>query len=433
MKNKCTYVFKKGPKKGSVCNIINCLQHGNTGNTSNFSKDREEKVNIILDVVTKRLKKEEDIKTKILNLDTSIDNKVVIVKYYQNLKKLDFNTTEYYKNQIFIDNCLSIPWNKYYKIKDNMKNLYVKEFIEKIKSEFDKEIHGMENVKNEIINYVCKFITNPQSCQNNIALYGCAGVCKTKFITVLSKVLNLPLKIISLGGIRDSSFLLGHHYTYVEATYGSIIQSIVQTKIMNPIIYFDELDKISLTDAGSDIHSVLSNLTDNTLNYRFSDHYFRGINFDLSKIMYVFTFNDISKINKVLLDRLNIIYVENPKDSDKIIILDKHVLPEIKSNITKEKNTLYNLTFDKDCYNVLINYVNNIIDKKMSSGIRECSRILEKILLEINKEILLKTFKLTSTTSTNIDKNTFESYFNKLKSQFLFNSDNDNNFLCMYS
>jgi ATP-dependent Lon protease len=157
--------------------------------------------------------------------------------YYEtflNIKKLDTNTTEYFKTQLYIDQATSKPWNIFFNIREQIGldisssssnslihhmqiRLLIKEFIETIKQEFDKQIYGMENVKNEIINYVYKFITNPLSQRNNIALFGSAGGCKTKFITVLSSVLKLPIKIVSLGGMKDSSYLLGHSQTYQDS------------------------------------------------------------------------------------------------------------------------------------------------------------------------------------------------------------------------
>jgi ATP-dependent Lon protease len=222
---------------------------------------------------------------------------------------------------------------------------------------------------------------------------------------------------VSLAGAKDSSYFLGHNFTYVESNYGVIIQSIIDSKIMNPILYFDELDKVSNSDTGKDIYSVLSNLTDPTVNSKFTDHYFRGIDFDLSKVFYVFTFNDISKIDKVLLDRLNIIYVKTPKKKEKCKILENYCLKDLLSNIGIKNKII----FDSECYSHLVNYTEMIIDTKVSSGIRESIRILEKILLEINKEILCEILpeNMMSNCEIKVSYNTYIKYFNKLKSQFL--------------
>lgn len=430
----CKYIFKKGDKKGINCGIINCCKHQLKLKKPHktIKKLIQPVNNQIVDnleqIIKKQILTNDNIKHKILNLDTNIENKTVIMKHYNSLCKLDTNTTEYYKHRSYVDYSLNVPWNKYYNINDQInkqdtQSHQVKDFVESIKKEFDKYIYGMDNVKNEIINYICKFISNPNSQKNNLALYGSAGVCKTKFVKILSQILNLPVRIIPLGGVKDSSFFMGHNFTYVESNYGIIMQSIIDSKIMNPILYFDELDKVSQADTGKDIYAVLSNLTDNTVNTTFTDHYFRGMKFDLSKVFYIFTFNDISKIDKVLLDRLNVIYVETPSKKDRAKILSDYCLNELIKNIGMKS-----IKFEYECYIHLVNYVDSVIDLKISSGVRESIRILEKILLEINKEILCEIN--TQVDLINFDK--YLIYFNKLKSQFLLEPNDNQNSFMMY-
>jgi len=293
----------------------------------------------------------------------------------------------------------------------------------------------MESVKNEIINVVCKFITNPHSNRNNIALYGPAGVGKSKFIKILSDILQLPMKTISLGGIKDSSFFLGHGYVYVESGPGKILQNVIDSKISNPILYFDELDKVSETDNGKDIFSFLCYLTDPTQNTTFTDHYFYGMHFDLSKIFYVFTFNDINKIDKILLDRLNIIKIDCPSDNDIIDIIEKHCIPEIVTNI----GINYKISFRKDNIQNIINYCKESFDKSITSGIREYYRIIEKIILELNKTILLypesilhtdqnksKKEKLKKEKDLIITETLFKTLFNKIENQINISKTNHN-------
>lgn len=382
MKQLCTYVFKKGTKKGQICNDI-CLDK------SSFCQKHQGQQQIT--IIRPPIIVEETLKQKILNLDTTAENKAVILRHYTNMKKLDSNSTEYYKNQIFVDLSLSYPWNKNFEINAILKDTNIKSFLYYIKTSFDQHIYGMDHVKNEIINMVCKFITNPTSSRNIIALCGSAGVGKSKFIKILSKVLDLPMKVISLGGIKDSSFFLGHGYVYVESGPGKILQNIIDAKISNPIIYFDELDKVSESDNGKDIYSFLCYLTDSTQNTDFTDHYFYGMKFDLSKVFFVFTFNDISKIDKILLDRLNVINVSTPCKQDIIVILEKHCIPEIINNIGLK----IDVKFKKHHIEHIIETYKYNFDSTVSSGIREYYRIIEKIFLEINKDILLDIYEST--------------------------------------
>lgn len=407
MSKKCLYIFKKGKKKGIQCSKETHM------NNSNYCKKHSNQLSDIEESIL-QIKQEESLKTKIVELSTNFQNKSVLLKHYENIKRLDSNSSEYYKNLMFINNGISVPWNRYYNISQSIDGIAIPKFLEYIQEELDKKIYGMQNVKNEIINYICKMITNPRSTKNNIALYGPAGVAKSKFVDVISEVLGIPVKTISLGGVKDSSFFLGHGYVYVESGPGKILQNIIDSKIMNPILYFDELDKVSSSDGGKDIFSFLTYLTDYTQNHKFSDHYFYGMSFDLSKVFYIFTFNDIEKIDRVLLDRLNIIYVESPSNEEKIHILENYCLKEIIENVGITRK----IKISKECYQFIVNESSKSIDLSLSSGIRESYRILEKIILQINKDILLEKWEINDKVIY-INFEIFNSYFLNLKYGFL--------------
>lgn len=375
----CVYIYKKGKLKDIQCN--NQCQNGDL-----CPKHIPKKIKID--------KSEEPLKDKIMSLPTTTDNKRVILRHYTNMKRLDSSSTEYYKNYMFVNTAISYPWTKTFDINNLMKNTSIKTFLYYLKLRFDQEIYGMDDVKNEIINYVCKMFTNPNSTRNNIALYGAAGVGKSKFIKVLSDILGLPLKIISLGGVKDSSFFLGHGYVYVESGPGKILQNIIDAKVSNPILYFDELDKVSETANGKDVYSFMSYLTDPTQNCNFTDHYFYDMKFDLSKVFYVFTFNDISKIDKVLLDRLNIIHIRTPTQEEICTILQNYCIKEIKSNI----GISHHITLTSNQIKKIINIFKHNFDSSVSSGVREYYRIIEKVFLYINKDILMETIDINKTT-----------------------------------
>ena len=389
-----------------------CKKHflkSNKENSHNNNLEPSKKINMY-NIFNKAIK-DDELKYKILNLETNDNNKLVIFKHYDNMRRTDKSSTEHYKNQIFVDYSIKYPWNKYYDINTIIQNNNIPNFINSIKDKLDNQIYGMNNVKNEIINVVCKFITNIDSNRNNIALYGPAGVGKSKFVKIISETLGLPMKTISLGGVKDSNFFLGNGYVYVESGPGKILQNIMDSKISNPILYFDELDKVSETDNGKDIFSFLCYLTDPTQNTSFTDHYFYGMQFDLSKIFYVFTFNDINKIDKILLDRLNIIKIDSPCENDTIEIIEKHCIPEIINNIGIKKE----IEFERSNIKYIINYYKEMIDKNITSGIREYYRVIEKILLELNKLILLNPSEFNDTII--INQNLFLKLFNSIKQQ----------------
>lgn len=381
----CKYVYKKGNLKGQCCKNATSKSGGDM-----CSKHRPIK--------------EYDYKSKILNLKTSNENKAVIAKHYKNMVNVEKESTEFYKNQIFVDLALSFPFGESFSIHDQLQGTTAKELVLKMAAQLDSKVYGMKNVKAEIINVICKFITNPgYGTRNNIALHGVAGVGKTRIAKVLSEVLGIPMKVIPLGGIKDSSFLQGHGYVYVESGPGKILQNIIDSKISNPILYFDELDKVSKSEYGKDIYSFMTYLTDPTQNEEFTDHYFYGMKFDLSRVFYVFSFNDIDSIDKILLDRLNVISIPQPTIEDIVTIIEEHCLPEIKQNIGLKTD----ISLCKDQIIRIINYCKVFVDTSKSSGIRTYYRFVEKLMMDINTDIILEKLKIP----VNWNQQMFEIYF----------------------
>uniref|UniRef100_A0A6C0E204 ATPase AAA-type core domain-containing protein n=1 Tax=viral metagenome TaxID=1070528 RepID=A0A6C0E204_9ZZZZ len=407
--NQCQYIFKKGAKKNTKCT-------NQPINQATFcSKHIQEQNDELIST-----------KLKIMALETSPENKHVMWKHYKNMSRLESSSTEYYKNKLFLDGCLSYPWNKFYSLCDKLKEYdNVHNYIQAVSAEFDDQIYGMPHVKNELVNFICKFISNPLSTRNNIALHGVAGVGKNKIISAFAKILGIPMQCISLGGIKDSSFFLGHGYVYVESGPGKIIQNVINSKVTNPLLYFDELDKVSNTDSGKDVFSFLTYLTDPAQNKTFTDHYFYGMHFDLSKVLFVFSFNDISKIDPVLLDRLNIVHIPSPNNTEKVRILQNYCIPEICTNIGIQ----HKIIMTNESVLDVIKHCDTYIDANISSGIRECYRILEKIVMEINKDLLLNIINIQDGAPYYLSPDFFKKYFDKV----IFTQRSDNtSFMHMY-
>ena len=377
MDTQCEYIYKEGKKVGTRCVYKK--------KESLYCKVHKNKVSKSIKQIEESLTSDPPIKDRILTLDTTLENKMVIMKHYNNLKRLDPHTTEYYKNYVYLESCVNVPWGKLCNTFTNTNlthSLTQRETLMNVSSTLDAGIYGMKSVKNEILNYTSRMMTNPNSKRNILGLYGLAGSGKTKMVHTIAKALNRKIKTISLGGVKDSSFFLGHGYIYVESGPGVIVQSIMDTKCMNPILYFDELDKVSETQGGKDIYSFLTYLTDPTQNASFSEHYFHGLKFDLSNVFFIFTFNDINKIDKILLDRINLIHVPEPSMGEKSRILFDYCIPEILSNIGL-KETLVSY---RDCVELVKRHTTNSMD---STGVRELYRILESALMEYNKNKIL--------------------------------------------
>ena len=148
---------------------------------------------------------------------------------------------------------------------------------------------------------------------------------------------------MALGGTNDSSIMEGHSYTYEGAVWGKIANILMQSQCMNPIIFFDELDKVSNTEKGKEIIGILTHLTDPVQNKSFTDKYFDGIELDLSKAFIVFSYNNPHLINPILKDRLTVIKFDTYKVNEKVIIAKKYVLPKLFKNVgIEEKDVIIN-------------------------------------------------------------------------------------------
>ena len=198
----------------------------------------------------------------------------------------------------------------------------------------------------------------------------------------ISKILNRPFAFIALGGATDSSFLEGHGYTYEGSTWGKIVQILIESKCMNPVIYFDELDKISETPRGEEIAGILTHLTDTTQNSQFHDKYFTEINFDLSKCLFIFSYNDERKVNPILKDRMYRIKTKGYVSKEKTIITNNYLLPKIREQVRFNEGEI---TIPND---VIGHIIDNHCNKE--DGVRNLKRCLEIIYTKLNLYRLMK-------------------------------------------
>ena len=188
-----------------------------------------------------------------------------------------------------------------------------------------------------------------------------------------------PFGFIPLGGSSHGSLLNGHSYTYVGSTWGRIVDILIDSKCMNPIIFIDELDKVSKTEQGKEIIGILTHMIDSTQNDCFQDKYFAGIDIDLSKALFIFSYNDASLIDKILLDRIHRIKFDNLTLEEKITICYKYLLPELYKNVSFNEE---HIVFSKEVLQFIIeNYT-------YEPGVRKLKEILFEIISEINLKII---------------------------------------------
>jgi ATP-dependent Lon protease len=267
-------------------------------------------------------------------------------------------------------------------IKNNMKQ--IKNYMEDVKKNLDRSVHGHDNAKRQIERIIGQWINGEQDgyC---FGFEGPPGLGKTTLAKRgLSDCLkdengnSRPFSMIQMGGDSNGSTLHGHNYTYVGSTWGSIVQILIDKKCMNPIIFIDEVDKISKTEHGKEIFGILTHLLDPAQNDCFQDKYFTGIDLDLSKALFILSYNDVNAIDKILLDRIHRIKFNSLTLEDKLIISKTHILPEVYKKMGLEDVILIN--------DEVIKFI--IEEYTLESGVRKLKEILFEIVGEINLDIL---------------------------------------------
>jgi len=225
----------------------------------------------------KQDKNDKPYRIQLLEMDIPIHIKSVVLKKMDSLMTMSKHSGEYNKLTQWINTFLSIPFNSSSRLpikkEDGLQSC--RDYIMKCKQILDESVYGMNDAKMQFMQLIGQWINNPESIGNSIALKGPMGTGKTTLLkNGISTLLNREIGFITLGGATDSSYLEGHSYTYEGSTYGKIVDVLIQCKTNNPIIYFDELDKVSDSPKGEEIIGILTHLTDSTQKYKFYCKYF---------------------------------------------------------------------------------------------------------------------------------------------------------------
>jgi ATP-dependent Lon protease len=318
---------------------------------------------------------------KILDLNINERTKRSIIYKLECLNRMSSTSGEYHKINNWLNVLNEVPFNKYYNIpvRNTDGNEKICSFLSDIRTRMNDQIYGHKEAKEQIIRVLAQLISFPKAYGYIIGIQGAAGIGKTKLIKEgICNALNYPSAFISLSGTDDSAFLRGHSYTYEGATYGKICESLIKTGIMNPLLLFDELDKVSDTYKGQEIINTLIHITDPVQNDRFTDRYFEEIDLDISRSMIVFTFNDETLINPILKDRMIVINVKGYNNQEKIVLARDYIIPEILKQYNLKKG---GIIFSDD---VLMHIINNIEEEE---GVRNLKRAINNIISWINMMI----------------------------------------------
>ena len=315
---------------------------------------------------------------KILTLKVSSEVQGIIMSKYNSLQNLDNSSGEYHKLRNWLDKAVSLPFGICKDIPVQLEDGTEKctEFMKGAKKCLDDAVYGQEDAKLQVMQFISSKIANPNGRGLSLLFIGPPGVGKTSLIkNGIAKALGWPFQFISLGGDSDASTYTGHQLVYESSHCGKIVNSLIASKSMSTVLMFDEVDKISQTPKGEEVMNLLIHLTDPVQNEDFEDKYLAGIPIDLSKVMFIFSANDITKIDRVLLDRMMVVNLQGYDLKQKIIIAEQYLLPAA----LKEVNLNEKIHISKEILsNIITEYASD--DK----GIRELKRCIEQITQKIN-------------------------------------------------
>lgn len=378
---------KEKARNGRIFKRI--LRDKNTMNDYEFYErlepEQQKKIIKELREINKLTRIEKPYRLTLLEADMPLIFKAAAMKKISSLRYMDSGSGEFYKVKNWVDTFMRIPFGRYntlpITIADGVDSCH--EFMATAQKVLDDAVYGLNDAKLQIMQMLGQLITNPTAIGSAIAIHGPPGTGKTSLVKEgISKILNRPFAFIALGGATDSSFLEGHSYTYEGSMWGKIVQILIDSKCMNPVIYFDELDKISDTPKGEEIAGILTHLTDTSQNSQFHDKYFAEVDFDLSKCLFIFSYNDESKVNPILKDRMYRIQTKGYNQKQKTAISNNYLLPRLRDQV---KFTEQDIIIPESTLHYLID--NHCLKE---DGVRNLKRCLEIIYTKLNLYRLMR-------------------------------------------
>jgi endopeptidase La len=326
---------------------------------------------------------------KQLLLNKHINNNVKSLTL-EKINEMKNVNNEYYKQLTFVKNILKYPWvdsdTTFSNISSDPKKSL--EYLTVVEKKLHDLSYGHKEAKNGLLQIIGKWISNPSSQGTSFGFVGPPGVGKTLLAKSISKALDIPFAEITLGGQNDGEILHGHGYTYSGSQPGLIVKKMVEMGKARCILYFDELDKTcSKHGTINEITSILIHLTDQNMNKSFQDRFFQGIDFPLDKVIMIFSYNDSSLVDPILLDRLKQIEIKSYTLYDKMKIVKDFIIKEIATSIGLNNCSWINMSDDIIEY-IINNYTNE-------AGVRSIKRKIEQIFLSLNLDKIYKrnTFK----------------------------------------
>jgi len=335
--------------------------------------------------------KKHTLKDQILLMNTDVPVKANILRKLEDYEKSKsgYDSSKY---TTWVKDFLQLPLGKTVPVPISLEDgtSRIQKYVTEVRSCLDSAIAGQDHVKDEVIDFIARLISNPSSRGNILALVGPPGSGKTRLVRKgIAEALKRPFHVINLGGMNDVHVLTGHDLTYTGAKYGRLAQILIQSQCENPVVYLDEIDKVqSSHDKGMEIFRVLTHVLDEEQNHEFYDEYFSNVKINLSKILFVASLNNAENIEPILLDRLKLIKTADLDLATKMNIVRNYILPEICSEVAMAVDTL-------DISDEVITYViQNKTEKE--EGCRQLKRKWETIVQKLNTRRILSKEPFTS-------------------------------------
>lgn len=284
----------------------------------------------------------------------------------------------------YLDWITELPWHEQSKPNNDFK---------KAQKILDESHYGLDKVKERILEFIAVQMKRKDLRGPILCFVGAPGVGKTSFAKSIADALNRKYVKVSLGGVRDESEIRGHRRTYIGSMPGRMIQSLRKAKTVNPLMLLDEIDKMSY-DLRGDPSSALLEVLDPEQNCSFSDHYLE-VDYDLSKVMFIATANNVSGIPVPLRDRMEIIKLAGYTENEKLHIAKEYLLTKQKEENGLKKDEL--LIDDEAILQIIRNYT-------FEAGVRNLNREISNLARKAAKEIVLKNVKKLHITTKNIEK-----------------------------
>lgn len=292
----------------------------------------------------------------------------VFEKELRKLERLHPQSPDYSVQTQYVQNIVNLPWNEY--SKDNFNDL---SHAQKV---LDRDHYGLEKVKERIIEHLAVLKLKGDMKSPIICLYGPPGVGKTSLGRSIAEALRRKYVRVSLGGLHDEAEIRGHRRTYIGAMCGRIIQNIQKAGTSNPVFILDEIDKIT-NDFKGDPASALLEVLDPEQNNAFHDNYL-DIDYDLSKVMFIATANNLNTISQPLLDRMELIEVSGYIMEEKVEIAAKHLVPKQMDVHGLKKGSV---KFPKKTLQVIVEAYTR------ESGVRELDKKIAKIMRKLARKV----------------------------------------------